>query len=121
MTGKKMLEKQPEAVKEKIVANYGSIGNYYNELFQLFSEQHHLKNKSQKNQRWTINQNAVKRMTNELNQFGAAYADDIIKAVFYDTQILFNQKEIEAYKHELEKYDEHFHTFWDEVKHLFGF
>ncbi len=121
MTGKQMLEKQPKSIKEEIESLYGSIGNYYNELFQLFAEQHYLSRQEQKPQRWKINQNAIRRMTKELKTFGIDYAEDIIKAVHYDAQIFFDQQEIDVYNKELEKYDAHFHSFWNEVKHLFGF
>ncbi|WP_298543388.1 hypothetical protein [uncultured Aquimarina sp.] len=120
MTGKRMIERQSKYVHNRIIRRYGSIGNYYNEIFQKFIEEHHIKVKNINNDRSTNLHKAIDNMSKELQSFGVEYSKDIIEAIRLDAEILLSKKDIEAYKEELSKYDSHFHSFWDDFKHTLG-
>ncbi len=120
MTGKRMIERQTQYVHNQIIRLYGSIGNYYNEIFQKFVEEHYIIQKNIDNDRSTNLHKSIENMTRELESFGAEHSKDIIEAIQLDAEILIAKKDIEGYKAELRKYDAHFHSFWDDIKHQFG-
>ncbi|MBP2831037.1 hypothetical protein J8281_02455 [Aquimarina sp. U1-2] len=119
MTGKKLIQRQPLHIKERIEKGYGSTGNYYNELFQMMTDIHYIEEKGYSQKLLQLKENALKRRQNELENFGVAYANDIINAIRIDVEVYFNKREIEALQHEQTKYDEYLHSFWQNLKQFF--
>ena len=86
------MKKLPKNIQVKIISVYGSVGNYYNEIFQIFMDYHHFVStgKPKLDKYYEM----IERMINELEDFGTNDAKRIIRIIYYETEIFIAKEKI---------------------------
>ncbi|QCW99442.1 hypothetical protein FGM00_04705 [Aggregatimonas sangjinii] len=120
MTGKKLLHNEALNVQDNIEMYYGTTDNFYNELYLKFLDRHSAVERHLKARVAAIDKQ-IEWVREEIAIFGSQNAEKILDAIRLDAEILITKKELAEHQEELAKYDTGFLSFWEDIKHKFGF
>lgn len=119
MTGKLLLENEPNYVHYHIKLKYGEVGNYYNELYDAQSDLSYAISKGAKE----LIQNTERRLLfleKELSSFDSEIAVEILAAVKIDVDINKAKKTLEKNEELLENLDVPKPAIWQRLKNKLG-
>ena len=95
MSGLNLLNQFPEEIKEKIIAEFGSIQDLYKKIFDLYQRQHSLyKIKPLDNQKVANIDNEIYDIEEKLEELGVEDGSDITSEISSDFGEIMVNKEI---------------------------